>query len=344
MEPSSAAPAKEPVNAAQQNQTPSAEPVSPKPDLTGNVNQTPPTEKPQKSSKPLIWVLSILAVIGIAAAGVFAYLYFTRPTTTPSEPPQDTSQETPPEETAEETEITDTYILRDLDEKMAILHNTDETGPIIKKLGVGYGYVSPLYKNGTLSEIARLAHISEAIAPNHYLGGAEVEAAIAEQGYDKESAQSFRDIVHEGIKGDTMAAKYKDLFGEDLVKGAANGEYYCPGAYYNSQYDFYYNPVLGCGGTGPYFGVYYKNKYTTDGEHAYVYVSAGTFNAEDTKTYCDIFEYGVSEPSKPAVCGEDENPDSFTINESNYQKFAQYRFVFNKADDGTYYFVKAEKL
>ncbi|MBR2708942.1 hypothetical protein IKE98_01255 [Candidatus Saccharibacteria bacterium] len=342
MEPNNVAPTGRSSGSAPQDQAAQTEVITSKPDTTSS--QPSPIDKPTKSSKPLIWILAILAVIAIAAAGVFAYLYFTKPTTPPSEPSEETSQETPPEETAEETEITDTYILRDLDEKMAILHNTDETGPLIKKLGVGYGYVSPLYKNGNLSEIAKLAHIFMATVPDYILTSREIESAIAEQGYDKDSAQDFSTTVHDGIKGDTMAAKYKDLFGEDLVKGAANGEYYCPGAYYNSQYDFYYNPTLGCGGTGPYFGVYYKNKYTTDGEHAYVYVSAGTFNAEDNKTYCDIFEYGVSEQSKPAVCGEAENPDSFTINESNYQKFAEYRFVFNKADDGTYYFVKAEKL
>lgn len=342
MEPNNAAPAGEPSNTAPQSQVAPTEAITPKPEAISS--QPSQTNEPAKSSKPLICTLIILAVIAIAAAGVFAYLYFTKPTTPPSEPSEETSQETPPEETAEETEITDTYILRDLDEKIAILHNTEETGPLIKKMGVGYGYVEPLYKNGTLSEIARLAHISAATVPDFIITSRETESAIAEQGYDKDSAQDFRNTVHEGIKGDTMAAKYKDLFGETLVKGAANGEYYCPGAYYNSQYDFYYNPVLGCGGTGPYTGNYYKNKYTSDGEHAYVYISAGTFNGADDRIYCDVLPYDSSEPDPSTACGEAENREDTIINEGNYQKFAEYRFVFNKADDGTYYFVKVEKL
>jgi len=53
--------------------TPVAEPAAP--------NQPTKTESPEanpsKSSKTLIWCLSILAIIGIVAAAVFAYLYFT---------------------------------------------------------------------------------------------------------------------------------------------------------------------------------------------------------------------------------------------------------------------------
>ncbi|MBO4812564.1 hypothetical protein J5491_00195 [Candidatus Saccharibacteria bacterium] len=342
MEPSNAAPAGGNPSTASQDQTAPTETMTPKPDTIGS--QASPTNKPARSKKPLIWLLAFLAIIGIVAAGIFAYLYFTKPTTQPTEPTQGSNQETLPDETAEETEITDTYILRDLDEKIAILHNTEETGPLIKKIGVGYGYVEPLYKNGTLSEIARLAHISAATVPDFIMTSRETESAIAEQGYDKDFAQDFRNTVHEGIKGDTMAAKYKDLFGETLVKGAANGEYYCPGAYYNSQYDFYYNPALGCGGTGPYTGNYYKNKYTSDGEHAYVYISAGTFNGADDRIYCDVLPYDSSEPDPSTACGEAENREDTIINEGNYQKFAEYRFVFNKADNGTYYFVKAEKL
>ncbi|MBR2741939.1 hypothetical protein IKD98_04325 [Candidatus Saccharibacteria bacterium] len=40
-----------------------------------------PEPKPVKSSKALIWCLAIIATISIVAAAVFAYLYFTTPTT-----------------------------------------------------------------------------------------------------------------------------------------------------------------------------------------------------------------------------------------------------------------------
>ncbi len=342
MEPNNAAPAGEPSNTAPQSQVAPTEAITPKPETISS--QLSQTNEPAKSSKPLICTLIILVVIAIAAAGVFAYLYFTKPTTPPSEPSEETSQETPPEETAEETEITDTYILRDLDEKMAILHRTEETGRSILRNVYEYGYTLPLYTKGDLSDIAKLTHTALSIIPDRYLGYDEIQAIIKEQGFDERTAEEYKNSSPKGINSETLAAKYYDVFGETPVKGSTNSDRYCPMTYYNSQYDFYYDPGIGCGGTGPYTGRFYKNKYTSDGEHAYVYVNAGTHDGEDGKIYCDVINYEASGLELPAVCGEAESRDGFVLDESNYQKFAEYRFVFNKADNGTYYFVKAEKL
>ena len=295
---------------------------------------------PPKSQKPLIWCLGILALISLIAAAVFAYLYFSAPQNTSSTP---TTSES---ELSEEIEIKDTYILRDLDEKMSILHDAKETGALMKKGGPKYFEAISLYQN-RLSEIAKIAGIANSIIPDYYIGLEEMQSIANEQEYNAENAEAYLNSYHEGYKADTIARKYQDVFGEELVKGAANGQSYCPEFYYNSTYDFYYNASLGCGGTGPDVGLYYKNKYTSDGEHAYVYVSVGTFSAEDNNIYCGIIDYSDSATSsseRPAICGSATDSVEAEIDKTNYQDFSQYRFVFNKADDGTYYFSKVEKL
>ena len=105
---------------------------------------------------------------------------------------------------------------------------------------------------------------------------------------------------------------------------------------------YFIDPNSGCGGTSSATNYYYKNAYTTDGDHAYVYVSASTLSEADLNIYCDIMLYGSGE--KPEVCGAFSDVDEFTLDASNYKDFAQYRFVFKKAANGTYYFEKVEKL
>ena len=70
--------------------TPAPEPTvpeAPTPSDTPTKSSEPalqPDPTPAKSPKPLTWCLAFLAVIGIVAAAIFAYLYFTTPT--PSTP------------------------------------------------------------------------------------------------------------------------------------------------------------------------------------------------------------------------------------------------------------------
>ena len=88
-----------------------------------------PIEKPKNHKTPII-ILSILLCISVIAACVFAYLYFSNNSGEGQEEPTETSQQTtlPTTEPAEESEINDQLLLKDLDEKIAILHNVTDTG------------------------------------------------------------------------------------------------------------------------------------------------------------------------------------------------------------------------
>ena len=125
---------------------------------------------------------------------------------------------------------------------------------------------------------------------------------------------------------------------------------------YNSIYDFYFDAGLGCGGTTPYERFYYKNRYTTDDDHAYVYTSTAFMSPtegsdeEDVvyNVYCDIAylkQYKVSEDARIcATLNTYDEVQNFTLDSSNYEQYSNYRFVFDKASDGNYYFNKVEKL
>lgn len=328
------------------------EPIAP---TASNENHPQADPQPTKSPKATIWCLAILATIAVITAIVFAVLYFTKPTNTASTSQDNTpapTQPTEPTEPAQDEEIiiSDTYVLRELDGKMAIIHDTTETGPFFIKQGVGLGYynVYPLYSGEGLSDIAKLVHVAKSTTSDYPISEDAMQAIISERGFDEPNAEAFRKTYKMGIKGETLETKYYDVFGETLDKGAANGQPYCPSAFYNSTYDFYYL-TSECGGTGPYTGLYYKNKYTANDKQAYVYVSTGTFNADNHKIYCDIIDSSLGEASFPSVCEESVNPQGYDmgdykIDQTNYQNFAQYRFVFNKAEDGTYYFSTVEKL
>lgn len=308
--------------------------------------------KPAKSNKSLLVILIILLTISLCAAGVFAYLYFSNNAQSPTVS-NTTSENTEPNATEEEVEITDTYVLRDLDEKMAILHFSSMTSPVIIKERGTHPELQ-LYENGDLSEVAKAMHLIYSLSNQaRYLSYDEKRSIISELGYSDSEEQALLNELVEAIDANIVAKKYLDVFGKELVYSQIMNDFYCPSYNYSAASNVYYlDPRGGCGGTSPYDNYYYKYKYTTSGDDAYVYVAATTVspdedssaNPESYIVYCDVFKYYAD--TKPEVCATitKTEADSFTLDQSNYQDFAQYRFIFHKADDGTYYFEKVEQL
>ena len=298
---------------------------------------TDPLLPKPKNLKPLVIILSILFVVALVVAAVFAYLYFSSDSTPAPNPETHQTDENKTEETSpeEETEITDAYIIRDLDEKIAILHNITETGAQFATNTYLYRHINSLYTEGTLGDIAKLSNIINSIRPDYVLSYNEQVSIANELGL----ANPAETYVTKGVKSETVKAKYLDVFGGEPAKSFSADQFYCPNPHYNAEYDFYYLDER-CGGTGPFIAHVYKNKYTADSNHAYVYVSVATLNG-DGKVYCD---YITDSDNLPAACGEISDSDKFVINGGNYQDYAEYRFVFNRADNGTYYFTKVEKL
>lgn len=310
--------------------------------MTPDSLKTPPqgAEKP-KNHKVTIWALSILSIIATTAAGVFAYLYFTGQNASPA--PVVNNNGNTPEPVTEEVEITDTYVLRDLDEKIAILFNTDDTSPTFATgRGISY-YDEELFHEGNISQSSKVNSLIKHTIELRPLNEQEIVAALSQSGYADNNEQYFRQNLASGADGDVVAKKYKEIFGKDLTKEDVGSS--CGGYRYNKEYDFYYDDVLGCGGTTPYERFYYKNRYTSDDNNAYVYISTAFLGDDSGNVYCDIAylkSYGIADNAK--VCASISENGDFVLDESNYQDFAKYRFIFNKSDDGTYYFEKVEKL
>lgn len=311
--------------------------------------------KDTKKPKTAIWILSILSVVAIATAGVFAYLYFNNQN---SYPVEDTEEIV---DVSEEVDITDPDIIDDLDKKIAILFGTDNTDPTFAtSRSIGYND-EVLFHEGDITQTAKIVSIINHTLESRPLSEEEIVAAINQSGFTGEDEETFRQYFANGYDGDLVAQKYKEIFGEDLVKGQM-GEF-CGSYAYNNQYDFYYSDVFGCGGTTPYERFYYKNRYTKDENHAYVYVSTAFMSPEDVNSteefaqekynvYCDVAYLNssntISQVADDAeICATLDNYDealSFTLDASNYEKYSNYRFVFNRSDDGNYYFDKVEKL
>lgn len=288
-------------------------------------------------NKMIIILLSIFAIIATAAAVVFGVMYFTNQKPTDQPTPETSVQEEETERAAEETEITDETLKKDLDEKIATIFYTDQMTPSFFLDGVADA--QELLTKGDLSISQKIAATIERM-PKYKLSYDEAVAAGAQSGYgaDEFVANGY------GVKSTDVIKRYKEIFGDGFTAGE-EGKFFCSDYRYNQQYDFYFNQVLGCGGTGSIREIYYKNRYTVNPEHAYVYISAGLLNLEDNKAYCDPIKNENNRiPEGTEVCGELSANHDFEFNESNYKNFAQYRAIFDKDGDGNYFFEKIEKL
>ena len=328
------------------NSTPQV--VPPAPDTTPPITPQPP-EKPRNRKRSII-ILSVIVGILLIAAGVFAFLYFSN-NSNGDEPQQESSEDTQEEivEEPEEVEITNQLLKNDLDNKIAILHDTPQTDATINKGTVVGGYSNSLFELYTTGSISqpplRVSRVINALKPQFRYLNADERDAIANT-VPQEYREEVRTQALQGIDGSIVSKKYKEVFGDEASKEEIDN---CYTYKYNPTYDIYYeNPIGGCGGTSPYKTYHFKNKYTTDGDNAYVYISTALSNAEDNNVYCDIANLDISGIFKitdnARVCATITGNEDFILNESNYQDYAEYRFVFNEANDGTYYFNKVEKV
>ena len=248
-------------------------------------------------------------------------------------------------ESAGETEITDGYMLNDLNEMLVILHavaddpeNAVDNDVIVLRAGTHPEF--PLYQHGGLTVPAKLARTIESLRNYTRDSYNHENKIIMEDHADKLTGWDLSRNSVEVIDADVVKKKYHDLFGEDLDLNADFSQY-CPSYVYNARLNMFVN-LSACGGTSDATTWYYKEKYTTDGDHASVYVRAATASGQEMKVLCDVavdYKYDAV-----TDCSEKYAYDGFELNQTNYQDFAQYRFVFKKAGDGTYYFERVEKV
>lgn len=331
---------------------PQPEPEESKPTPVPQPEPTP--QKPAKKPKGLIALVIIFALLAATGIGfgVWGVIIANQKPTTPEEstsqttdkPAEPTESTEPTTDVTQEIELTDVNIIKDLNEKVVLLTGTayenDLQSPtIVTKDGTHPEF--SLYLNGDYSNAAKIVYTMYALPTSSqvYVTDAMANTFISNLPETEKKGWTVSDLL-KNIQGLTFTKKsiddkYYDLFG---TEPSLDGSYNCPKPYYDNS--GYYFAVSMCGGTSPLDAYYYKNRYTTDGDHAYVYINAGVLDRQFSKIYCEIVPQGGTDI---APC-DTYNGTSFTIDATNHDKFAEYRFVFKKADNGTYYFDKVEKV
>ena len=142
-----------------------------------------------------------------------------------------------------------------------------------------------------------------------------------------------------------------DLFGEKInnpteVTGT------CPSFLYDSKEQIYYRPSPQCGGISPRIVKSYKSKFIQKKNEAYVYVSFAYLSPDENnevtiyknfETDNDLLYSSPKYKDEYKINYKIYNSSDFVINEENYKEFSEYKFTFERASNGNYYFIKTEQ-
>ncbi len=307
----------------------------------------------RKNNKTTVILSAVVAVMAVVIAVVFAYLYFTNlpcnsgdDETGKGQSSEEQSGDSGNGGSSENVGRDEADIIEELKEKVGVILGKIEDDNVIR---IGRSIDSndmTLFSEGVMSVPVNIIKAIKFYKPDTISLSDDQINTILNKGTDafsdeiKKYLESNRDGV--AFSGDDVAYAYEKLFGIAIVHQSAMAV--CPGYTYDSELNVYYRPMAGgCGGMTDYNRQYYVYDYDVTGDNAYVYIVAASSNGEG-ELLCDVYTYDeLNSGESINICGSVSDPENL-INSSNYQDFAKYRFVFNKADDGTYYFVKVEKL
>ena len=134
---------------------------------------------------------------------------------------------------------------------------------------------------------------------------------------------------------DTVNKEYFDLFGINIDKNETfQGS--CATTKYNADRDSFIIRKNGCDAGWGWFVRNYNYKYTEDNNNAYIYTAIAVYSGIEEVTI--LTDEDLKKEYTTVKSTED-----FTLDETNYQKFAKYKITFKK-DENDYHFVKIEKI
>lgn len=224
----------------------------------------------------------------------------------------------------EETEITDIIVKDKLDELINKINKTSFHPTWYEK---GYS----IYEKSSLSESSKLLVILKDLYSTSQF---QRVYKNTENGFEVE------DVINLKIVKD----EYKNLFNEELTNYIEVG--FCPWFKYDQETNKY-KVYEECGGTGYDTYISYNNRYTEDENNMYVYVNVGRFVS---KTMTD--ENGLTvflndlyaDVSKEKIYKKNVIDKDITINESNYNEFSEYKYIFGKDKEGRFYYKNIERI
>ena len=269
-----------------------------------------------------------------------------------------------PKQDVAEKEITDKYIIEDLEEKTMNILTMGQTkllGNISKDRSINIGNTYGIY-------IDKLLNLTEKdklyiILNNEYLNKTNVEPITtsmyesAKKAY-KELWQTTNEVPNEMletlefINEDYIQESYKKYFNYEpshiSIKSidASDKDFSCPAYVYDRDSHGYYQ-TSECGGTAFPGMLIYKDRYTFKEEEAYAYVNLGSIsydydNDVNSVVYKDLVKNNGNLIYKDNLKYEEAN--SFKIDKNNNQDFQGYKFIFQKDKEGIYHFKSIEKV
>ena len=125
---------------------------------------------------------------------------------------------------------------------------------------------------------------------------------------------------------------YKKLFGEN-ISNYSHTWLRCNEVVYDKENKVFVEMAgLACGASAG-INYLYINREENDGDYKYIYANIGHTEGDDN-AYNDF--------SKEDIVIRDIDYKTFNIDESNYQLFKEYKFIFKKDENDNYYFVSFE--
>ena len=295
-------------------------------------------EKKSNGSKVVIVILSLLLL------GACAYIAYDK--LMAKEDNNQTNEKKETTKDGKETVISDNLLINDLSEKITYLNTARiYTGyekfndALNKSIEIDAYNFRNIYDK-QLSDDDKLDITLNSLEKNY------VNLSVTYENMSDEAKEIFKpyveagsinDIAEKQISSDNVEKRYQLLFGEKVNNHSIES---CPYFTYDSKNNVYYYSRQ-CGGTTVGKVYLYKNKFTINGDNAYVYVNVGHKVAPDDNSSYDSYidENATIENEKV----EENTSENFSINESNYTKYSEYKYTFKKDSNNNYYFISVEK-
>ena len=294
------------------------------------------SNKPKKSKKGLIVIILLLLII----AGLCTFIYLKKDVLFNSGNNTNENNNTNNIVEAKEEELKDSNLINIITDKakMIVLPNFIDLF-YIKGDYNGNFYFDDLYKKMELSDANKLLLILEKQK------GEEINVDI-----DKSSNNEVKELY----KQDWTSAHDRDSAMRQYDLSSINNDYRyifgttisnymdissCPSYYYDSVNKVYFSYGQ-CGGLDPASILTYINKLSTNGNDVYVYVSVGKMSfIEETLPNAKYNIYSDYEEKNKL---QEINESKYIIDESNYDKFSEYKLTFTK-DGNDYYYKSIER-
>ena len=331
---------------------------------------TPEPQKPKQGITKKTFALSIIFTVLLTASitSVVWFLNMNNQKTT-NVPQISPSTSTSSTEEDVEVELADATIKDRLNYIFGAIHNrydSDFVSDSGKPVSANFfmNYVSSLYKNGEYDNLQKLWTTLFALYHDNEFQSLASFSQLNNKDFTPyfgmiNDNENFRRYVT-AVSAEKVEEKYKNLFGNVPTHQDVNE--ICGGFRYDADAKvYYYGQDNGCGGTDTRGLSLYRTKYSSDAENAYIYAKTATVvsDGENCVVYSDVFPDVYDRSNNTIITNVKEyygechitpsTPTSpstidFDLSTAKLPDFAEYRFVFTKAPDGSYYFDSVEKL